>query len=112
MASFYADESLPLEVIEALRGLGHDVLTALEAGQANKRIPDQSVLEFATRLGRTVLTLNQWDFVRLHSQMPKHMGIVTCTQDADGARQAAAIDRAVREVADLRGNLLRINRPG
>jgi hypothetical protein len=36
VAALYADENFPLEVVEALRRLGHDVLTALEAGQANQ----------------------------------------------------------------------------
>jgi hypothetical protein len=93
VASFYADESFPLEVVESLRRLGHDVLTALEAEQAN------------------VLTLNRWDFVRIHSRMPQHAGIVACTQDPDGERQGIAIDAAVRRAADLRGLLLRVNRP-
>ncbi len=45
MAAFYADESFPLAAVDALRRLGHDVLTAFEAGQANQRIPDEAVLE-------------------------------------------------------------------
>ncbi len=39
MAALYADENFPLEVVEALRGMGHDVLTAYQAGQANRAIP-------------------------------------------------------------------------
>lgn len=31
MAAFYADENFPAQVTEALRLLGHDVLTAYEA---------------------------------------------------------------------------------
>ena len=111
MASLYADENFPLEVVEALRGLGHDVLTAVEAGQANQAIRDDAVVEFATGLGRAVLTINRWDFVQLHSRMPRHAGIVVCTQDADIDRQGAAIDAAVRDVVSLEGVLLRINRP-
>ena len=98
--------------MEALRRLGHDVLTALEAGQASQRIPDVAVLEFATSHGRAVLTLNRWDFVRLHSRLPQHAGIVACTQDPHSERQAAAIDLAVRGIANLSGRLLRVNRPG
>jgi hypothetical protein len=60
VASFYADENFPAQGVEALRGLGHDVLTALDAGQANQRIPDEAVLQFATQAGRAVLTLNRW----------------------------------------------------
>jgi len=45
VASFYADENFHLEVVEALRRLGHDVVTALEAGQANQAITDESLLD-------------------------------------------------------------------
>lgn len=68
MAAFYADEGFPLRVVEGLRRLGHDVLTAFEAGQANQRIPDEAVLEFAARSGRVVLTLNRWEFIALHAR--------------------------------------------
>lgn len=110
MASFYADENFPLQAVEALRRLGHDVLTAHEAGQANQRIPDDAVLDFATRAGRTVLSLNRWQFIALHSRVPQHAGIVVCSHEADVERQAAAIDAAVRGAASLQGVLLRINR--
>ena len=111
MASLYADENFPLPVVEELRGLGHDVLTALEAGQANRAIPDADVLGFATSLGRTLLTLNRWHFIGLHSRSPLHAGIVVCTADLDVARQAAAIDEALRTQPTMQGVLLRVNRP-
>lgn len=111
MASLYADENFPLPVVEELRGLGHDVLTALEAGQASRAIPDDEVLRLATSLGRAVLTLNRWHFAGLHLSNPVHAGIVGCTQDPDVARQAAAIDKALRSQPTMRGVLLRINRP-
>ena len=111
MAAFYADESFPLPVVETLRRLGHDVLTAFEAGQANQRIPDDAVLEFATRSGRAILTLNRWDFVSLHARVAGHAGIVVCSQDPDADRLATAIDVAVRSAATLSGSLIRINRP-
>ena len=111
MASLYADESFPLPVVEALRNLGHDVLTALEAGQANQRIPDEAVLQFASRLGRSVLTLDRWDFIGLHARLPRHAGIVVCTADPDVDRQATAIDAGIRNATSLPGALLRVNRP-
>ena len=49
MASLYADENFPLQAVETLRRLGHDVLTALDAGQANRAIADDEVLEFAAQ---------------------------------------------------------------
>ena len=48
MARLYSNENFPLPVVEALRRRGHDVLTTLEAGQANRGIPDDEVLRFAT----------------------------------------------------------------
>ena len=111
MPAFYADENFPLPVVEALRRLGHDVLTAFEAGQANERIPDEGVLEFAARSGRAVLTLDRWEFIGLHARLRRHSGIVVCTQDSDVERQAAAIDAAVRDIAALQDSLIRINRP-
>ena len=111
MAAFYADENFPLPVVEALRRLGHDVLTAFEAGQANQRIPDDAVLDFATRCGRAVLTLNRWDFIGLHSRSQRHSGIAVCTGDSDVDRLAGAIDAAVRSTPSLSGALVRVNRP-
>jgi Domain of unknown function (DUF5615) len=112
MAAFYADECFPLPVVEALRRLGHDVLTASEAGQANQAVPDTAVLALATQLGRVVLTLNRRQFIGLHGLNPAHMGIVVCTEDPDAERQAAAIDSAVRRSLALQGTLTRVNRPG
>ena len=111
MASLYADENLPLEVVEALRGLGHDVLTALEAGQANRSVPDESVIEFATAQGRAVLTLNRRQFIGYHKRNPKHAGMVVCTPDPDSQGQATRIDEAIRGLATLEGALVRVNRP-
>ncbi len=111
MAALYADEDFPLEVVEGLRRRGHDVLTAREAGQADSSIPDAAVLAFATAEGRAVLTMNRWDFVRLHSDRPDHGGIVACTPDTDTAGQVGRIDGAVRGVSLLAGVLIRVNRP-
>jgi hypothetical protein len=111
VAAFYADEDFPLQTVEALRLRGHDVLTAVEAGQSNQRIEDDAVLAFATRSGRTLLTLNRWDFIRLSAQMSPHGGIVVCSPDPDVERQAGAIDAAARGNASLEGVLIRINRP-
>lgn len=110
MAAFYADENFAEGVVARLRRLGHDVLTAHEAGHANQRIPDEEVLSFAAASGRCVLTFDQWDFVRLHDSA-RHAGIVVCTVDNDMDRLAAAIDVAVRRHASVTGLLLRVNRP-
>lgn len=111
MAAFYADENFRLAVVEALRRLGHDVLTAQEAGQANQGVADEAVLTFASRLGRAVLTMNRWDFVALHESHPQHSGIIACTADADAEGQARRIDDAVRGEVSLAGLLKRVHRP-
>ena len=110
MARFYSNENFPLPVVVALRALGHDVLTSLEAGQANRKIPDEQVIEFATGDGRAVLTLNRRHFAREHRRSTKHAGIVTCTVDADYLGLAKRVDEAVAGLPDLSGKLVRITR--
>ena len=64
MASLYADEQLPLLVVELLRTFGDDILTVQEAG--NTKLPDPDVLAFAVSNQTAVLTQNRRDFIRLH----------------------------------------------
>ena len=111
MAAFYANENFPLPVVVALRGLGHDVLTSLEAGNAGRAVPDEEVLQFACQAKRAVLTLNRKHFIRLHGSRPAHEGIVVCTVDADFAGQAGRIEAALGNLASLSGQLVRVNRP-
>lgn len=111
MASFYANENFPRRAVEALRALGHDVLTTQEAGNAGQAIPDREVLDFATRTERAVLTVNRRDFVRLHMQGIAHAGIVVCSEDIDPAAQAARIHDAVMALPSLVGQLVRVNLP-
>ena len=47
MARFYSNENIAAQVVLELRRLGHDVLTTLEAGNANAAVPDDEVLAFA-----------------------------------------------------------------
>ncbi len=95
MALLFADENFPLPAVRRLRVLRHDVLTATEAGMVNRRIPDVIVLEYATRLGRAVVTLNWQDFIDLHDADPAHAGVIVCEADADYTALAARIDAAV-----------------
>lgn len=48
MARFYSNENIAVPVVTELRRLGHDVLTSLDAGNANSAVPDADVLVFAT----------------------------------------------------------------
>ena len=111
MARFYSNENFPLPAVQALRRLGHDVLTIQESGQAGQAMPDEAVLAFATSEGRVLLTLNRKHFVRLHHQTRDHAGIVACTFDPDFAGLARRIHEAVEAQAGLAGQLVRVNRP-
>lgn len=108
---FYSNENFPHGAVEALRRLGHDVQTSLDAGMANRRVPDEEVLAFATREKRVLLTLNRKHFIRLHSQNNKHSGIIVCTQDNDFKALAQRIHDSISDLKALTGVLLRVNRP-
>lgn len=109
--ALYADENFPLRVVEELRRLGQDVITALEDGKANQAVTDQELLTRATDLDRSVLTLNRLDFKRLHVQNPDHAGIIICTEDPDRVGQAQRILAAIAKASGLRGQLIRVYRP-
>ena len=111
MASLYADENFPLPAVEALRQLGHDVLTAAEAGQAGHRIPDDVVLAYAHVLGRALLTHNRKDFRKLHNAGHAHSGLILCTEDTDFAALGSRIDVGLASAGELSGQLIRIIRP-
>src|SRR2546421_2298153 len=101
--ALYADENFPLRVVQELRRLGHDVLTAFEDGWANQSITDTDLLTRATEVSRAVLTLNRLDFKRLHRQMPDHAGIIICTEDPDRLGQAQRIAVSITETGELKG---------
>jgi len=111
VALLYADEIFPLAVVQELRNLGHDVVTIQERGSGNDRVPDDAVLRLAMSEGRALLTLNRRDFIRLHNERIEHGGIIVCTVDPEFAGQARRIDQSIRATAELRGQLLRVNRP-
>jgi hypothetical protein len=111
MDRLYADEDFDHAVVRGLRQLGHGILTVQEAGRANQAVPDMDVLADATILGRAVPTFNRRDFIRLHRQSTAHAGIVVCTRDEAGEALARRIDQALSDLDDLRGQLIRVNRP-
>ena len=110
MACLFADENFPQPAVRRLRALGHDVLTAAEAGMVNRSIPDHIVLEYATRLGRAVVTLNWQDFVSLHLRDPAHGGIVVCETDPDPNALAERIDGHLLAGTTLAGALVEVRR--
>lgn len=111
MARLYSDEDFSFPVVEELRKLGHDVLTAQEAGNSNQGISDSSVLAFAISSGRAVLTFNRRHFINLHRVVSIHFGILVCTRDHDVANLARRIDQAISGCSSLENQLMRINRP-
>jgi hypothetical protein len=104
----YADENFPLPVVEELRRLGHDVLTAQEDGRQGTSDPD--ILARAHALGRAVLTHNRRHFEQLHHQGTDHSGILSATRDDDSVALARRIDAALAGLAPGRW-CLRVNRP-
>jgi predicted nuclease of predicted toxin-antitoxin system len=110
----YADENFEFPVIIRLREKGYDILTALEAGNANQGIPDEDVLKFAIEQHRAVITLNYSDFKNLHKRYPEHSGIVICTgtrRKDDRDSFADRIHLALRDQEFLEGKLIRVNLP-
>ncbi|NCC33291.1 MAG: hypothetical protein EOM24_14930 [Chloroflexia bacterium] len=108
----YANENMPLPVVQALRTLGHDVVTTAESGQAGIALPDEAVLAFATTEQRVLVTLNRKHFIRLHRLSSAHTGIVVCTVDLDYSGLAQRIHDALEAQPEMLGELLRVNRPG
>ena len=64
MAKLYVDENFPRPAVQALRELGHDVVTPHEAARANQRMPDRDVLADARTFSRVLVTLNRRDSIR------------------------------------------------
>jgi predicted nuclease of predicted toxin-antitoxin system len=112
MAKLYSNENFYRPVVLILRELGHDVLTSLEAGRANQKIPDEQVLEFAISEERCVLTLNRKHFAKLHLINSEHFGIIACTEDPDFEGLALRIHQVIESVDNnLAGRLIKIYRP-
>jgi hypothetical protein len=111
VARLYSNENIPFEVVLALRRFGHDVLTSLEAGNANAAVPDEAVLDFARRQERVFASHNRKHFLRLHEQRTvPHAGMVLCTFDGDPGALAQRIDVALSGAGELRDIVLRVNR--
>jgi hypothetical protein len=111
MARLFADEDFPFPVVQRLRQLGHDVLTTVEAGRANKRLTDADQLAFATGAGRAILTRNRRHFIPLHKSTAHHAGIISITDDPDFDGQGTRIDSALAGCPTLAGQHLRVDRP-
>lgn len=111
MAQVYTGENFPFPTVEALRHLGHDVLTLADAGHANQVVPDDHVLALAKAASRILVTLNRKHFIRLHQTTATHAGIIVCTFDPDFVALAQRIDAILLSISDMQNQLFRINRP-
>jgi hypothetical protein len=111
MARLFADEDFSFRAIQALRQLGHDVLTVSDTGKANQRWPVDAVFFFAVAQDRAVLTKNRRHFFRLHREYPAHAGIVACMEDPDFAGVAKRIHEAISQSTSLVGKFIRIYQP-
>lgn len=86
MARLYANENFPLPVVKELRRLGHDVLTTQDTGRAEKAVPDEEVLEYATSQKRAVITLNR-------STLSNYIGENPITQVSSSVRSTETSSR-------------------
>jgi len=81
-ATLYTDEDMSALVATLLRSRGLDVTTVPEQATLGKT--DREQLEFATSLGRCLLTHNRVDFEQLHLQYmqedKQHFGIIVVPQ--------------------------------
>lgn len=112
MARLYANENIPVMVVDELRRLGHDVLTTFESGRAGLAIPDDEVLEFSTNENRILITINRKHFIRLHRINSGHTGIIVCTFDLDYIGLARRIHKSIEDQQGMAHQLIRVNRPG
>lgn len=111
MAHLYTDENFPFPTVDALRHLGHDVLTLAEAGYANQAVPDREVLALASAASRILVTLNRKHFIRLHHTTTTHPGIIVCTFDPNFVALAQRIDAMLSSASTMQNQLVRVNRP-
>jgi hypothetical protein len=111
MARLFADEDFSFPVVEALRRLGHDVLTVSDIGKANQRWPDDGVFFFAVAQKRIMLTKNRRHFYKLHQEYPGHPGIIACTEDPDFTDAAHRIHEAIVQRPSLVGQFIRVYQP-
>lgn len=81
-AALYTDEDMSALVATLLQSRGLDVTTVPEQSTLGKT--DREQLEFATAIGRCLLTHNRVDFERLHIQYieenRQHSGIIVVPQ--------------------------------
>ena len=112
MSLLFGDENFDRNVVLELRRLGHDVLTAHEAGRAICRFPMPMCSRLRHFSAHTVLTFDRRNYRRLHGQFPAHAGIITCTDDRDFAALTQRIHNRISALPSLAGQLIRVTKAG
>jgi predicted nuclease of predicted toxin-antitoxin system len=108
-AALYTDEDMSALVATLLRSRGLDVTTVPEQVALGKT--DREQLEFATSIGRCILTHNRVDFERLHLQYleadQQHFGIIVVPQkNAYEVAQRVGILVSALTAEELKNQLL------
>jgi len=101
---FYLDEHLSPRIAEIARGLGLDVVTAIELGR--RRLSDQAQLELAAQDDRCLVTVDR-DFIGLtvrflESQQP-HNGVLIVPTSLP-SDHFTAIAQALKRYAETHGD--------
>jgi hypothetical protein len=103
--SFYLDEDVPVFAAQVGRGLGLDVVAALEVGPFG--LDDAEHLDIAASQSRIMVTYNRNDFLQLtfdaFAAGKPHCGLIILTYKLprDPARVAHALERWCREMPPL-----------
>ena len=72
---YYFDEHIKGPIARGLQSRGVDVLTAQEAGMADRALSDLYQLQYAASLNRVLVTEDR-DFVRLAYALTPHAGVI------------------------------------
>jgi hypothetical protein len=110
--ALYADEDVHKAFAREIRRRGFDAVSADEEDQ--REVADEQQLEYATSLGRVILTHNREDYAPLHekwlSEGREHAGIVLSTQIPLGEmirRTLRFLDQVTAD--EMRNNLRHLN---
>lgn len=99
MASLYADEHIPLAIIEALRRAGHDVLRAID--RYPEGTEDRTHFEAASQENRVLLTQDT-DFLALSSSTlaegRHHAGVIYWPQ---GTYRVGQVVRRLKQYLEI-----------
>jgi hypothetical protein len=110
--ALYADEDVHKAFAKEIRRHGFDATSADEENQ--REVSDEKQLEYATSLGRAILTHNRQDYAPLHEQWlsegRQHSGIILSTQIPLGEllrRTLRFLDQVTSD--EMRNNLRHLN---